>query len=44
MRLDFTLSYTQNQWLCYNDEVKILVDTLDELDDKWLIDRDPQKL
>ena len=34
MQLDFTLSYTQDQWLCYNDEVKILVDSLDELDDK----------
>jgi hypothetical protein len=33
MKIDFTISFTDNQWLCYNDATRILADSLDELDD-----------
>ena len=32
MQLDFTLSFTETQWVCYDDSIKILADSLDELD------------
>ena len=33
MQLEFTLSFTENQWVCYNDSFKVLANTLDEIDD-----------
>jgi len=33
MQLDFTLSFTDSQWVCYNDALHIVADSLDEIDD-----------
>jgi len=32
MDLEFTLSFTGNQWICYNNEKHFSVDSLEELD------------
>ena len=33
MQLDYTLSFTDNQWICYTNSIKITANSLDELDD-----------
>ena len=32
MKLVFTLSFSENQWICYNNDFKIKADTLDDID------------
>ena len=33
MELIFTLSFSKNQWICYNKSIKITADSLDEVDE-----------
>ncbi len=33
MQLDFTLSFTDRQWVCFNDSLKITANSLDEIDE-----------
>ncbi|HIP35917.1 MAG TPA: hypothetical protein EYG85_03590 [Crocinitomix sp.] len=33
MQVDFTLSFTDNQWICYNDTIEVQGDSLDEIDE-----------
>ena len=33
MQLDYTISFTENQWICYADSTEITANSLDELDD-----------
>ena len=32
MQLDYTISFTENQWICYADSTEITANSLDELD------------
>ena len=32
MQLDYTLSFTDNQWICYANSIEITANSLDELD------------
>ena len=34
MQLDFTLSFTDTQWICYNDSFKASANSLDEIDNQ----------
>ncbi len=33
MQLDYTLSFTDNQWICYADTTEITANSLDKLDE-----------
>lgn len=33
MILNFTLSFSDNQWVCFSNSVRLSADSLDELDD-----------
>jgi len=33
MKLNFTISFTENQWICYNDSIEVKADSLEEIDD-----------
>lgn len=33
MQLSFTLSFSENQWVCATDSTRIMADSLDEIDD-----------
>ena len=33
MLVDFTLSFTDSQWVCYNDSIRVVADSLDEIDE-----------
>ncbi len=34
MQIDFTLSFDNKQWVCYNNQIKIVADSLDIIDAK----------
>ena len=34
MKLDFTLSFADGQWVCYDDDTQLSADTLHELESK----------
>ncbi len=34
MQQEFTLSFTENQWICFNNDTQIQADSLDEIDEK----------
>jgi hypothetical protein len=34
IQIQFTLSFDKNLWVCYNNQVKLVADSLDEIDDK----------
>ena len=31
---EYTLTFSENQWICYNDTIKIVADSLEEIDDE----------
>lgn len=33
MKITFTLSFSDNQWICYNDAIELVADTLEQIDD-----------
>jgi len=31
---EYTLTFSENQWICYDDTIKVVADSLEEIDEK----------